>query len=142
MAKTHRCPATSTPSGSSPFRQSCSGCRSRPEAVVGDQPITAPASPLREPSHRSGEVAALGAIEQVTPSLLVLSRTSCLRPGGVKTVPHLGIAGAGHLFGFAAREQRSKRWEEAGKHRRRLLEADLCRIQLTIWPFASAVAIA
>ncbi len=69
----------------------------------------------------------------------VLSRTSCLRSGGVKTVPHLGIAGAGHLLGLAARERRGKRSEEAGKHRRRLLETDLCRIRLTIWPFASAV---
>jgi hypothetical protein len=39
-------------------------------------------------------------------------------------------------------EQPSKRWEEVGKHRRRLLETDLRRIQLTIWPFATAVAIA
>src|ERR1039457_1632415 len=51
--------------------------------------------------------------------------------------PSPGIAGPGHLFGLARSEQRSKRWEEVGKHRRRLLETDLRRIQLTIWPFAT-----
>jgi hypothetical protein len=51
--------------------------------------------------------------------------------------PSPGITGAGHLFGLARSEQRSKRWEEVGKHRRRLLETDLRRIQLTIWPFAT-----
>ena len=51
--------------------------------------------------------------------------------------PAPGIAGAGHLFGLARSEQRSKRWEEVGKHRRRLLETNLRRIQLTIWPFAT-----
>jgi hypothetical protein len=51
--------------------------------------------------------------------LLSLSRTSCLRPGGVKTVPRLGLQ-EGHLFGLAAPERPSKRWEEVGKHRRPL----------------------
>src|SRR5450755_2454773 len=48
----------------------------------------------------------------------VLSRTSCPRPGGVKTVPHLGIEGAGLSSDLAAPGRPSKRWEEVGKHRR------------------------
>jgi len=71
-----------------------------------------------------------------------LSRTSCLRPGGVKTVPHRGIGGAGHLLGLAAAGRPSKRWEEVWDIADRLLETDLRRSQLMIWPFTTAVAIA
>jgi hypothetical protein len=56
--------------------------------------------------------------------------------------PSLRIAGAGHLLGLAAPERSSKRWEEVGNIADRLLETDLRRIQLTIWPFTTAVAIA
>ena len=56
--------------------------------------------------------------------------------------PSPRIAGAGHLLGLAAAGRPSKRWEEVGNIADRLLETDLRRSQLMIWPFTTAVAIA
>ena len=56
--------------------------------------------------------------------------------------PSPRIAGVGHLLGLAAARRPSKRWEDVGNIAGCLLETDLRRIQLMIWPFATAVAIA
>ena len=56
--------------------------------------------------------------------------------------PSPRIAGAGHLLGLAAAGRPSKRWEEVWNIADRLLETDLRRSQLMIWPFTTAVAIA
>jgi hypothetical protein len=75
-------------------------------------------------------------------SLLSLRRTSCVRPGRVKTAPHLGLQERatssdsplpGGLVSAARR---------LGTIAERLLKTDLRRIQLTIWPIATAVATA
>jgi hypothetical protein len=81
-------------------------------------------------------------VPAVSTTLLLLSRTSCLRPGGVKTVPHLGIAGDGRLDALADPRLASKRPADPREITDPLADDQDRRAELTMSRSLRALAIA